>query len=190
MKAVLLDREGTLIFDPVNDKVDTPEKVQLLPRTLEGLAYFAFHDFKAIIITNQTGIAQGRMTEEEFWKIHDVVLEQIEPSGIEVLKTYVCPHSPTAGCPCRKPQSYMLDQAIQEFSLKRNGTFMIGDRISDIEAGINANLDTILVETGKWPVTSEEATFTATDLLGAAQYIVANQIEVVAINESSGPHNL
>jgi len=174
MKVVLLDREGTLVVDPHHDRVDAPEKIELLPQTLNGLAYLALHGFRAIILTNQTSIAEGRVTEQGFWNIHNEVLKQLKPSGIEILKTYVCPHNSSAGCLCRKPEPAMLNEAIEEFNLNPSDTYMVGDRLSDVEAGMNVGMKTVLVETGKRSVVSEEATYTAAHLLEAAQYIVAN----------------
>ncbi|MGH7158370.1 MAG: D-glycero-alpha-D-manno-heptose-1,7-bisphosphate 7-phosphatase [Candidatus Saccharimonadales bacterium] len=175
MKAVLLDRDGTLIVDRIGDRVDAIEKVELLPHTLDALAHLATHNFGIIIVTNQTSIAQGRINEDDFWRINNHMLEQFEPSGIEVLKTFVCPHDNGAGCACRKPEPGLLVEAVPEFGLDSQGTYIVGDRLSDVRAGINAGIKTILVETGKFPVVAPEATYTAPHLLDAAKYIVANQ---------------
>jgi len=174
MKIALLDREGTVIVDPSYDRVDSVEKVRLLPHTLAGLGYLAAHDYGIIFVTNQSNIGQGRIDEDGFQRIHDRVLELIAPSGITVLKTFVCPHCPGDGCGCRKPEPGMLLEAAEEFSLSPPDTYMVGDRLSDIGAGNNAGMQTILVETGKRPVATEDATYTAANLLEAAHYIVAH----------------
>lgn len=174
MKIALLDREGTVIVDPSYDRVDSVEKVSLLPHTLAGLGYLAAHGYGIIFVTNQSNIGQGRIDQECFERIHDRVLELISPSGINVLKTFVCPHCPGDGCACRKPAPGMLLEAADEFDLPVSDTYMVGDRLSDIGAGNNAGMRTILVETGKRPVVAEGATYTAANLLAAAQYIVAN----------------
>ena len=98
MKAVLFDREGTLIVDPLFDRVDSPEKIQLLPDTLSALGLLALNDYCAIIITNQTSVAQGRISEQGFWELHDQVLDLLKPTRIRVLKTYMCPHSTSGDC--------------------------------------------------------------------------------------------
>lgn len=89
MKVVLLDRDGTVIVDPPDLRVDKVEKIELFPDSIEGLKYLAENDVAVIIITNQAGIEEGRLTEEEFWQIHNEVLRQLEPSGVKVLKTYM-----------------------------------------------------------------------------------------------------
>lgn len=151
-KVVLADREGTLLVDPPNDRVDSLVKVKLLPKVREGLSKLAHNGYKIIIITNQTNIAQGRITQEEFWQINKKAVNLIEQSGIEVLKTYVCPHAADVGCDCRKPAPLLLEKAMEEFNLDRNNTFMVGDRDTDIGAGKKAGVKTILVLTGKHTV--------------------------------------
>lgn len=176
MKVVLVDREGTLIVDPPNDRVDSISKVRLLPHAIEGLSLFANNGFSIIIITNQTNIAQNRITVEEFWQINMRVLNLIKPSGVQVLKTYVCPHNSTDNCLCRKPQPLMLNNALKEFGLNSSLTYMVGDRLSDIGAGTAAGVKTILVKTGKQAVDMGEmtSTYQANNLLDAASYIVAH----------------
>jgi D-glycero-D-manno-heptose 1,7-bisphosphate phosphatase len=186
-KVVLLDREGTIIVDPSYDRVDSPEKVKLLPNTLSAIKLLASHDYKIVIITNQTNIAQGRITEQGFWDINKLVLEKLKPSKIIVLKTYVCPHSVEESCLCRKPKPKMLLDAIAEFGLNPEETFMVGDRTSDIEAGKNAGTKTILVKTGKHKVTSDDATYSASSLLEAAHYIISDHRN--STNESHVPRS-
>ena len=171
MKAVFLDRDGTIIVDPPDERVDKIEKIQLFPQTLEALKLLAGLDFGVIIITNQAGIAEGRITEEEFEVINGKVLDMLKPSGIKVLKTYMCPHGPDDNCDCRKPKPTMILQAAKDFDIDLANSYMIGDHLSDIMAGVNAGTKTILVQTGNTPETSEEATYTAANLLEAVRYI-------------------
>lgn len=174
MKAIFLDRDGTIIVDPPDERVDTIAKIQLLPQTLEAFKFLAELEFAVIIITNQAGIAEGRITEQQFIIINNKVLDLLKPSGIRILKTYMCPHSSDDNCECRKPKSTMLLQAAKDFDIDLASTYMVGDHQSDIVAGINAGARTILVETGNKPVASDEATYTAANLLAAAQYIAAH----------------
>ena len=122
MKAVLIDRKGILIVDPPFDRVDAISKVSLLPHTIRGLSILAANGFSILIITNQTNIAQNRITMEEFWQINEHILGLLRPSGVKVLKTYVCPHNSTDICECRKPKPLMLEKAIKESGLDRSQT--------------------------------------------------------------------
>ena len=147
MKAVFLDRDGTVIVDPLDERVDTEAKITLFPDSIEALKYLADHDFGVIFITNQAGISEGRISLEDFDRINGKVLEMLAESDVKVLKTFVCPHGPTDNCVCRKPQPKMILDAAQEFNINLADTYMVGDRMSDITAGSNAGTKTILVKT-------------------------------------------
>jgi histidinol-phosphate phosphatase family protein len=174
MKVVLLDRDGTVIVEPDDERVDKEEKINLFPDTIEALKYLAEHDYSIIFITNQAGIAEGRINEADFERINEKFLSMIAPSGVKVLKTYVCPHSPEDNCVCRKPKPTLLLNAGKDFDIDLANTYMIGDRESDIKAGVNAGTKTILVKTAIVPVTSDEATYTAPNLLDAVKYVVSH----------------
>lgn len=171
MKAVFLDRDGTVIVDPPDERVDTEEKIRLLPNTLEALKLLSSLNYGIVFITNQAGVAEGRVTEEEFWVLHNIVLEKLSPSGIKILKTYLCPHGANDGCECRKPKPKLLLDAAKEFNIDLKESWTIGDRESDVMAGVNAGTKTILVQTGLEAVESTQATVTAPSLLEAVQYL-------------------
>lgn len=172
MNVILLDRDGTVIFDPEDERVDREDKIKLFPDSIEALKYLTDNGFAVILITNQAGIAEGRITLEDFNRINTKVLEMLEPSGIKILKTYVCPHSPEDKCDCRKPKPTMILDAIKEFNLDPNSLYMVGDRESDINAGINAGVKTILVKTANVPVIADQADYTAPNLSDAVRYVV------------------
>lgn len=172
MKTVFLDRDGTLIVDPEDLRVDRADKIELFPDTIDALQYLADHDFNAIIITNQAGIAEGRIDEEEFWTIHNQVLRQLAPGGVKILKTYMSPHGQDEVNDWRKPGPGMLLQAAKDFKLNLSEIYMVGDNRSDILAGVNAGTKTVLVKTANYDVEAPEADYTAPNLLDAVQYIV------------------
>ena len=172
MKVILLDRDGTVIKDPQDERVDREEKIELFPDTIEALSYLAHHGFSVVFITNQAGIAEGRITMEDFERIQNKVLQLLEPSGVRVLKTYVCPHGPEDNCDCRKPHPKMLLEALKEFNLKPEDVYMVGDRESDINAGINAGTKTVLVQTANVSVVAKQASYTAGTLMDAVRYVV------------------
>lgn len=174
MKTILLDRDGTVIIDPPDERVDKIEKVKLFPDTIESLRYLAEHDFAIIFVTNQVGIAEGRLNEAGFEVIQNKVKELLAPSGVSILQTYMCPHGPDDNCDCRKPKPKLVLQALREFNLDPKTTYPIGDRQSDIMAGVNAETKTILVKTANVPVESHEADYTAANLLEAVKYVVAH----------------
>lgn len=177
MKVVLLDRDGTVIIDPTDERVDSVEKIQLFQDSITALKYLADNNFAVIFITNQAGVAEGRITESEFWSIHEEVLRRLTPSGIKVLKTYMNGEaaSPTV-TDWRKPGPMMLFQAAEDLRLELNKLYMIGDSQTDIQAAINAGCKGgILVQTAtNKVVASPNAVYSAHDLLEAVKYVVAN----------------
>lgn len=173
-KIIFLDRDGTVIVDPEDERVDSEDKIKLFPDTIEALKYLADNDFAVILITNQAGIAEGRINAQDFERINNKVLEMLAPSGVKILKTFMCPHSPEDKCECRKPKPTMLFEAAKEFNIDLAHTYMVGDRASDIMAGINAGTKTILVKTANINVESKEANFTASTLIDAVKYISTN----------------
>lgn len=176
MKAVFLDQDGTVnVGTPTYERVDSVEKVVLLPKTLEALSLLSKLNYFVFFVTNQAGLAEGLITEVQFDEINDKVLELIEPSGIKVEKTFVCPHGEDSQCDCRKPKPGLLINAAREYEIDLSQSWMIGDRPSDVMTGVNAGTKTILVKTGVPTVESPEATKTFPSLLEAIEYIAAQE---------------
>lgn len=174
MRAIFLDRDGTVNAGiPRFERVDSVEKVELLPNALEGLGILATLNYLCFFVTNQAGLAEGLITKTEFDEINNEVLRQIKPSGLGIERTYVCPHAETSNCECRKPKPKLLADAASEYGIDLAESWMIGDRESDIQTGINAGTKTILVQTGSIK-TAPGATYVARDLLDAANYIATH----------------
>jgi D-glycero-D-manno-heptose 1,7-bisphosphate phosphatase len=144
-KGVFLDRDGIVNVDRgyVHLKEDFVfcEGIFDLCRMLED------HGFKIFMITNQSGIARGYFTLNEFKALNDWMLGIFLEHGIHISKVYYCPHHPTEGksefridCRCRKPAPGMILQAGEEFNLNLKESILIGDGERDIEAGIRAGV--------------------------------------------------
>ncbi len=175
MKAVFLDRDGTIIVDPPDLRVDRISKIHLFPDVFKAMKRLAGLNYKVFIVTNQAGIAEGRITEADFHRLNDILMELLEPTGVKIAKTYFCPHAQDGNCDCRKPKPKLLLDAATEFKIDdMANSYSIGDHESDIQAGIAAGTKTILVKTGNHEVTSTEADHTAADLLEAVEYIAAH----------------
>jgi D-glycero-D-manno-heptose 1,7-bisphosphate phosphatase len=174
MNAIFLDRDDTLVIDTPDFCIDSTDKIQLFPDTISSLRLFAELGYKVVIVTNQEVISQGRISEDDFWRIHQSILELLKPSGITILKTCMCPHTAEDNCECRKPKPFMIQQAAKEFGIELANSWMIGDRDTDVLAGNSAGAKTILVQSGKLPVTGQNATHVATNLLQAANLIAAS----------------
>jgi D-glycero-D-manno-heptose 1,7-bisphosphate phosphatase len=172
MKAIFLDRDGTLCYGiPRYERIDSIDKVEIIPGVLEGLTLLSELEVPIFLVTNQAGISEGLISEEEFWHINAHVLEMIAPSGVKIARTYLCPHGERYTCECRKPKPTMLLEAAGEFDLELSESWMLGDRETDVLTGINAGTKTILVETGAKRGEPSAADYIAKDFLAAAQYI-------------------
>lgn len=159
---------------PTYECVDVVDKVELLPNTIQALGKLAKLDYGVFFITNQGGLGEGSMSYDDFEEVNDRVLELIAPSGVNILKTYLCPHGKDGGCDCRKPQPKLLHDAAEEFAIDLSQSWTIGDRVSDVMTGVRAGTRTILVKTGIATVESEHATYTAPSLLEAIDFIARN----------------
>ncbi len=175
MKVIFLDRDGTLNVDPPNEIVYSFDEIQLIPETLGAMKLLATLSYGVIIITNQCGIAKGKLTEADFHKFNNRIIEMLAPSGIKILKTYFCPHNSDGSCECRKPKPGMLLQAAKEFDIDLANSYMIGDRLTDVMAGKNAGTKTISVQTGLRPVDAGAADYNARNILEAVQYIAGSE---------------
>jgi histidinol-phosphate phosphatase family protein len=172
MKAIFLDRDGTVnVGVPKYERVSSLDKVELLPNTVEALKRLAKLDYAVFFVTNQAGFSEGLITWDDFNAINNKTLELIASSGIEILKTYVCPHGENETCECRKPKPKLLLDAAKEYNLDLSQSWMIGDRPTDVMTGVHAGTKTILVKTGVPTVESDQATATLPSLLEAADYI-------------------
>lgn len=173
--AVFLDRDGTVtVGTPTYERVDSIDKVELLPSTMAALQLLAGLDFEVFIVTNQAGLAEGLISWDDFDEINNKILSLVAPSGITILKTYVCPHGDHSTCECRKPKPKLLFDAAKEYDIDLAQSWMIGDRPTDVTAGVSAGTRTILVQSGVPTVESDQATATLPSLLEAVQYIAAH----------------
>lgn len=144
-KAILLDRDGTLIED--KNYAFKIEDFELLPGVIDGLKLLR-NQFLFFIITNQSGIGRGYYTIEDFHQFNDHLIRILKNENIEIIKTYFCPHLKGDNCDCRKPKTKFIDMIVDEFNIDLKETFVIGDHPSDIELGVNAGCRTIFLTTG------------------------------------------
>jgi len=180
-RAVFLDRDGTIIED--TGYPHERDKIKFLPRVSEAIRLLNQNGFRIIITTNQSGVARGYFTEETVQEINRYIQESLARQGAIIDKMYYCPHHVEGTieeyrkeCYCRKPNPGMIEEAIGEFDIDSRNSFVIGDKISDIEAGRRAGCKTILLVDEGSPNEGEEVLtpdlHTATDLYQAAEWVI------------------
>lgn len=140
-KAVFIDRDGTLI-EEVNF-LSRLEDLRLFPYTAEAIRLLRENGFLIVVVTNQSGIGRKLYTEAAMHEIHAQIQADLQLDAF-----YFCPHLPTDGCACRKPNLGMIEAAQKEFAIDLENSWMIGDKAIDIETGFNAQIKTALVLTG------------------------------------------
>lgn len=143
-RAVFLDRDGVLNHDDgYTFRVDA---LKLLPRVPEALAELKRRGFALVVASNQSGIARGMFTRSDADRFHAAMSAAIMAAGGAAPDAYyLCPHAPDAGCPCRKPEPGMLQDAAAALGIDLPRSYMVGDRESDRECGARAGAKGILL---------------------------------------------
>jgi D-glycero-D-manno-heptose 1,7-bisphosphate phosphatase len=181
-RAVFMDRDGT-----INEEVgflSRMEQLRIYPQAYEAIRLINASGMKAVVVTNQSGIARGYFTEDFVRSVHDRINELIGAEGARIDGFYVCPHHPIYGngiykqrCPCRKPEPGLFLQAAEELHIDLTRSYMIGDMLKDIEAGKKAGVRGILVKTGYGIniVRTDMPAYIAEDILDAVKWIMRDR---------------
>jgi D,D-heptose 1,7-bisphosphate phosphatase len=153
-KAVFLDRDGVIITE--KKYLYNPDEVELTEGAVEAIKLLNENGFLVLIVTNQSGVARNYYKESDIPKVHQRINDIVTQAGGRIDQCYYCPHHPNGEnpkykkvCDCRKPEPGMILQGIEEFKVSAKDSYIIGDKMSDLLAGVNANLkQSILVRTG------------------------------------------
>lgn len=184
-RAVFLDRDGVITEDPPH-YAHLPEQMNLIPGAVEGIRLLNRAQFKVIVVSNQSGVGRGYYTERDVAIFHDLMVKRLGDAGACIDAMYYCPHHPDSqieiyrkNCNCRKPGNGMLQRAEIERGINLSQSFLIGDKISDIEAGQRSGCVSMLVLTGHGKSESMKRSrikpdLVVQDLLEGARYIVRN----------------
>jgi len=160
VSAIFLDRDGTLNVD--HGYVHEIDDFQFIDGVIDACLKLKEMGFLLVLVTNQSGIARGKFTEEQFMTLTEWMDWSLADRGVDLDGIYFCPHHPegsvkefTQVCDCRKPLPGMLLTAREELNIDMASSYMIGDKLEDMQAAAAAGVGTkILVRTGK-PVTPE-----------------------------------
>jgi histidinol-phosphate phosphatase family protein len=189
--AVFLDRDGT-----INEEVgylDHTDKLVLIPAAFEAVRLINESGMKAVVVTNQAGVAKGLFTEDFVRATNDRIQDLLLKQGARIDRFYYCPHHPTDGvdpyrklCDCRKPEPGLLKQAAKDLGIDLARSYMIGDRYRDIETAHRAGAKGALVMTGYGQDLMQSAgpdqandfnrpDFIAPDILDAVRWILKDR---------------
>lgn len=147
--AVFLDRDGVIIKNRPT-YVRTWDDVEILPDVLPALAQMTTRPYKIVIITNQSAVARGLISLRAAEKINQRLTDAIKKAGGRIDGIFMCPHKPDNNCECRKPRPGLIFQAADTLTLDLKRSILIGDALTDLQAGLNAGVGKIaLVLTGR-----------------------------------------
>jgi len=175
-RAVFLDRDGTIVEDP--GFLHEPEKVTLLPGAAEAIRRLNIADYRVVIVTNQSGIARGRYTVDDYEAVQRRLVELLAARGARIDGAYVCPHHPqlSGPCDCRKPGLKLFREAAEAFDIDFSRSWWVGDRLSDVQPARLLGGGGILVATGEGNLHQGQAralgVMVVADLAAAVQEIL------------------
>lgn len=184
-RAVFIDRDGT-ISEEVG-YINHASRFRTFPYTAAAIKLLNDNGWLAIVVTNQAGVARGYFSESMVQTVHEQMKEDIESEGARLDAVYYCAHHPSVGeppyrfdCDCRKPKPGLISRAAMDFEIDIAGSWMVGDRYSDVELARNAGVKSMFVMSGygrgEWEhqraTWTEQPDLTAEDLLEAVRLIV------------------
>lgn len=176
--AIFMDRDGT-----INEEVgylSRLEQLKLYPGASKAIRMINEAGMKAVVVTNQSGVARGFFTEAFVDTVHRRINEMLRTDGAHIDGFYYCPHHPDGQepynkvCDCRKPATGLLVQASEELDINLTRSWIIGDTLKDIDAGKKAGVRGILVKTGYGQniVVTDNPVHIAENILDAVQWIM------------------
>lgn len=169
---IILDRDGTVVID--REYLADPAGLEFEPEAANGLRWLHSLGYRLVVITNQSGVGRGFFTLEAVAAMNARLKSMVEVAGAHLEGIYFCPHTPEAGCDCRKPAQGLLIQAARELHFNPAAAVVIGDKDSDIEFGRRAGAKTILIaDHANAACKKFLPDFVAPNLLEAARNIIA-----------------
>ncbi|MFA5161019.1 MAG: HAD family hydrolase [Elusimicrobiales bacterium] len=181
MKAVFLDRDGTLIHDRPGHYLSRPEDMRVYKGAPEALAKLSARGFKLFIVSNQSGIGRGYFSRAAAVRINRRLEKILAAAGAEITETAFCPHSPQDGCPCRKPSPEMGKRLVKKYKIDVAASFMVGDKLIDAEFGKRLGVRTVMLGTGHGASQAAKSgvkpDHRARNIISAVNWILKNEIQ-------------
>lgn len=143
--AVFLDRDGTIIED--KGYIKSALDIEYFPFSFKALKILQEH-FLLFIITNQSGVSKGLISENEVNEVNSHVLDTFKKSGIVIFDLFYCPHKNEDNCGCKKPKPFFIHRAAELYNIDLAKSFIVGDHPSDVQCGINAGITPIYLLSG------------------------------------------
>ncbi len=170
-RAAILDRDG--VINEFRRAVNRPEDLILYPEIAPAIRLLKSRGFLVCVATNQGGVGLGYMTDEQLEEVHDALTAQLAAKGAKLDAIASCTHAPHASCTCRKPQPGLLLQLQRTLHFSLPHSYMVGDRETDISAGVAAGVRTVRIVHGSIKIKTK-ANYSAHNLLEAVEWIITD----------------
>lgn len=177
LPTVFLDRDGTINEDL--NYIDSPERLIIIDGASSAIRKLNSKGFKVVVITNQSGVGRGYFTKEAVDVVNKRLEEILKKDGAHLDGIYYCLHHPDDNCECRKPKIGLVEKAKKDLHIDLNKSYIVGDKISDIEIAQNIGGKGILVLTGKGKdeekKIKQKPCYIAKDLSDAVEWIIKDR---------------
>lgn len=156
MKVLFLDRDGTLVEEPADEQIDSLAKIRFVPGVFAGLAALQTAGYRFVMVSNQDGLGTNSFPSAHFEETQKFIVEAFASQGIHFEEVFICPHTRTANCACRKPKTALVDPWIKERAVNLTTSAMVGDRDTDLEFANNLGIRGLRLRLGgsreeSWP---------------------------------------
>lgn len=192
-KIVFIDRDGVINVD-LWKYVERWQEFRFEPSAPAAMKALTDAGFDIFIISNQAGVGDGVFTAEQLRDVHEKMIGELTARGVRIKGAHYCTHSKHGNCSCRKPRTGLFEKAVEGVRFKKSETFFVGDKATDIEAGKNFGVRTILVRTGYGAETEKKLTpatrpdYVVDDLGAAADRILAAQADTKGKTDVGGSY--
>lgn len=174
-KAIFIDRDGTIIVEPADEQIDSLEKLRFVPGAISALRELVGKGYELVMVSNQDGLGTSSFPEETFWPAHNMMLDTLRGEGVVFDEILIDRSFPEDNAPTRKPRTGLLQKYLSgEYDLK--SSFVIGDRLTDMQLGVNLGAKGLLI--GSVETLPEGCVLASEDWMDIARFILSPDREV------------
>ena len=132
MKVIFLDRDGTIIVEPPDEQVDSLEKLELIPGAIQGLRFLQERGYRLVMVSNQDHLGSPAYPREKYEIVQNKLMRLLNGEGIQFSDIFICPHSASENCACRKPKTGLVNEFLRTNEVDLSHSFVFGDRETDV----------------------------------------------------------
>ncbi|MDE6586954.1 MAG: bifunctional histidinol-phosphatase/imidazoleglycerol-phosphate dehydratase HisB [Paramuribaculum sp.] len=181
-KAIFIDRDGTILTEPADEQIDSLEKLRFVPGVISALRALAGKGYELVMVSNQDGLGTASFPEETFWPAHNMMLDTLRGEGVEFDDILIDRSFPQDNSPTRKPRTGML-RRYMDGSYNLGASFVIGDRLTDMELAVNLGAQGIMVgESSELP---QGCVMASSDWMKIARHILSTGRDAHIVRNTS-----